>query len=45
MMDQMSILKQNYPLWLESTCMCMETWMTMASMKVRSKMCQANNIM
>ncbi len=37
MMDQMSTLKQSSPLWLESFCMCMETWMMMASMKVRTK--------
>lgn len=34
MMDQMNTPKQNFPLWLESTCMSMEIWMTMASMKV-----------
>ena len=37
MMDQMSTLKQNSPLWLESICTSMETWMTMASMKVRNE--------
>ena len=37
-MDQMSILKQSSPLWLENICMCMETWMMTASMKVRNKM-------
>lgn len=36
MMDQMSILKQNSPLWLESICTCMETWTMTASMKVSS---------
>lgn len=36
-MDQMSILKQNSPLWLGSICTCMETWTTMDSMKVRYK--------
>lgn len=34
MMAPMTTLKWSFHLLLENTFMCMETWMTMASMKV-----------